>query len=194
MRDAIERLDRWLAENRPEYYKQLNPGATDEEVADLEKSLGSTLPEEFKAFLKWRNGQGRRNFKSFYYNYQLMDAKEIAGTVQGLNDLLAAGDFDQVNWWSPQWVPFLRNGGGDNYCIDMGGSFGGTKGQVLEFNHDYESREIHNASFADWLETTVQALEKGFLVDDEYGWQPTEEFDGLAVDLNPGYPIRMEAG
>jgi hypothetical protein len=26
--------------------------------------------------------------------------------------LLESGDFDQANWWFPEYVPFLENGGG----------------------------------------------------------------------------------
>ena len=49
MEDAIERLDLWLKGNRPDYYAQLNPGLTDEEIGALEARIGVTLPDEFKA-------------------------------------------------------------------------------------------------------------------------------------------------
>ena len=195
MSDLIERLDMWLAENRPDYYKALQPGASEETVAALEEQLGVTLPTTFRDLLKWRNGQAPRNFDSIYQNYSLIDAEEIAGTRQSNNELLAAGDFDQANWWDAQWVPFLGNGGGDFYCIDYAGSFGGKKGQIIVWNHDYEARPVEHVDFDHWLQTLVEALEKGFLVDDDpYGWQPTEEFDALYAEINLGYPIENEAG
>jgi len=79
MSDLIERLDKWLAENRPGYYRELEPGASEEQVVAIEGSLGVRLPDELRELLKWRNGQGPRNFDSIYYNYLFMSADEIEG-------------------------------------------------------------------------------------------------------------------
>jgi cell wall assembly regulator SMI1 len=195
MSDLIERLDRWLAENRPDYYSGLQPGISEEEVVALEAKLGVALPTGLRNLLKWHNGQAPKNYDSIYHNYSLIDAEEIAGIRESNNELLAAGDFDQPNWWDPQWIPFLGNGGGDNYCVDLAGSFGGTKGQIIVWNHDYEARPVEHVDFEHWLQTLVEALERGYLVDDDpYGMQPTEEFDDLYKEINPGYPIDNEAG
>jgi cell wall assembly regulator SMI1 len=194
MPDLIARLDKWLAANRPDYYAGLAPGISEEEVAALEAQLGVGLPAGLRDLLKWRNGQVPRNFDSIYQNFSLMDADEIADTRQTNNDLLAGGDFDRLNWWDPQWVPFLTNGGGDNYCVDFAGSFGGVKGQILVWNHDYESRPIEYADFDHWLQTVVEACEQGYLEDGDYGMEPTEEFDALYARINPGYPKENKAG
>lgn len=195
MTTLIERLDKWLAENRPEYYQQLNPGLTEEELSNLEANIENPLPDDLKEFLRWRNGQGLRNFKSIYYNYQLMDADDIADSAGVNNDMLANGEFSKPNWWNPKWIPFLSNGGGDYYCIDLVGSFNGTPGQVIEFNHDYEGRDIQHPSFAAWFQTLVEACEQEHLEYDEYGMQPnSDEFDTLYARINPGYPISREAG
>jgi cell wall assembly regulator SMI1 len=195
MQDTIQRLDRWLAQNRPDYYAQLNQGLTDGELAALEQRIANTLPETLKALLRWRNGQANDSYESLYYNYVLMDADNIAETVKIHNELLANGDFTRANWWSPQWIPFLDNGAGDSYCIDTGGAFEGVKGQVLEFNHDYESRRIHAANLESWLKTVTKGLEQGLLEYDEYGMEPVDNrFDELWAQMNPGYPIDKYAG
>ena len=59
MEDLIERLHRWLRENRLKYYSKLLPGLTDEEILALEEALCISLPPEVKLFYKWRNGQVR---------------------------------------------------------------------------------------------------------------------------------------
>ena len=160
MEDLIARLDAWLSSERPEFYAHLLPGLTDAELRDWEAALGGALPADFRAFYAWRNGQDADYFKSFFHNFSLMPAVHIVGARQVLNDLLAAGEFDLLNWWSPQWVPFLDNGAGDHYCVDIGGSFGGSLGQVLMFNHDWENRDIEYPSFRAWLATVVVALEE----------------------------------
>jgi cell wall assembly regulator SMI1 len=194
MSDLIERLDRWLAANQPEHYEGLAPGATEEEVAKLELQLSFVLPEEFRELLKWRNGQRQDEYDSIYYTFSFLSASEIEGTRRTNNELLDAGDFDQTNWWFPEYVPFLESAGGDNYCIDFAGSFGGTKGQIIVWNHDYEARPIEHADFQHWLQTIVEALEHGYLEDGDYGMEPTEEFDALYKEINPGYPIDNKAG
>jgi cell wall assembly regulator SMI1 len=195
MSTLIERLDKWLAENRSEYYQKLNPGANDEDMAELEEIIDAPLPDDLKSFLKWRNGQDGRNFKSLYYNYMLMDTEEIAESVEINNSMLENEEFDKANWWNTQWIPFLQNGAGDYYCIDLAGSFGGTKGQVIEYNHDYEGRDIQHPSFDAWLQTLVEGCEQGLLEYDDTGMQPnSDEFDTLFNRINPGYPISHEAG
>jgi cell wall assembly regulator SMI1 len=194
MSGLIERLDKWLAENRPEYYEGLAKGASEKDIATLESKLGVTLPDEFKELLKWRNGQKSDNFDSIYYTFSFMSADDIEGTRRENNELLKAGDFDQPNWWFPEYVPFLVSAGGDNYCIDYAGSFGGTKGQIIVWNHDYEARPIEHVDFHHWLQTIVEALEHDYLEDGDYGMEPTEEFDALYKEINPGYPIDNDAG
>jgi cell wall assembly regulator SMI1 len=194
--DLIERLDKWVKENRPSVYEKLLPGLSSEEISRLEKDLGVALPDQMRAFLEWRNGQTLYDVESFYYNYTLMDAGDIGESNDMLNELLEGGDFDRENWWNPKWVPFMANGAGDYYCVDMEGSFGGQVGQVLEFNHDYEARDIQFPSFAKWLETTVEAFEAGLFEYGDYGMEPVddEQYQAVRKRISPGYPVKQKAG
>lgn len=195
MEPMLERLDKWLATNRVEYYQKLASGATETDLDELAELLDNSLPEGLRSLLQWRNGQDTRNFESIYYNYSLMGSEDIAEVVEMNNSMLAHGEFNQANWWNTQWIPFLQNGAGDYYCIDLAGSFGGTKGQVLEYNHDYEGRNIQHPDFAAWLQTLVEGCEQHLLEYDDTGMQPTsEEFDTLYEKINPGYPISRKAG
>lgn len=191
---AISRLDAWLQNNRPEYYAKLQPGLSKAELAAWETALGVTLPADFRAFFAWRNGQA--GFKSFVYNFMLMAAADVVEARQGLNEFLAAGEFTQADWWHPGWIPFLDNGGGDHYCLDLDGAFGGQPGQVLRFYHDDERRDIEYPSFAAWLTTTVTAFEQDLFELDQYGMQPSDSAAMRALQrrLSPGYPIKKKAG
>ncbi|HEY9729582.1 MAG TPA: SMI1/KNR4 family protein, partial [Chroococcales cyanobacterium] len=68
MPDLIERLDRWLRQNRPGYYSQLLPGLTDEQIMEFEEALGISLPPDFKLLYKWKNGQPSGHYDSFIFN------------------------------------------------------------------------------------------------------------------------------
>jgi cell wall assembly regulator SMI1 len=57
MRDLWDRLERWITENVPEWLEQLNPGASEEEIAKAERELGVRFPEDFRESLKIHNGE-----------------------------------------------------------------------------------------------------------------------------------------
>src|SRR5262249_742235 len=126
----------------------------------------------------WRIGQAPRCFAALQHNRMFMSIDDVLGTHRLLTEMLEGGEFDLQMWWSPRWVPFLDNGGGDHQCIDMGGAFGGVEGQVINFWHDWESRDIEYLSLEKWLETFVASLEAGLWRDvggdlhpiDEDGW------------------------
>ncbi|HEX2911454.1 MAG TPA: SMI1/KNR4 family protein [Chloroflexia bacterium] len=193
MWDLIQRLDSRLATNRPDYYAKLLPGLSQPELDDFEKKLGLALPESFKEFYRWRNGQAIGYNVSFAHGYSLMSAYSVIQSRNILNELLENGDFERENWWHPDWIPFLDNLSGDNYCLDLAGSFNGVKGQVLSFYHDDVERAIFNASFEKWLETIVTALEKGLFFSGDNTSENNESFDNFWKENNPGYPVIEEA-
>ena len=156
---VIQRLDAWLRANRPAYYQLLQPGLTAQEFESFQSKLKLKMPEPFRDFYLWRNGQKVKSFEAFQHNFGLMSTKQILGAKRDLDELLEAGDFEGPNWWNTKWVPFLDNGGGDHFCIDLAGTFTKRPGQVLWFLHDDGERSVEYAGFAEWLTTFVDALE-----------------------------------
>src|SRR3982751_987699 len=128
----IDRMDRWLATNRPDYYAVLQPGATDSELDAIEAQLGVKLPAAFCQLYRWRDGQNPRAFESFQWNRSFMRLKDIAGTKQILDDMIGH-DFDDPKYWRRGWVPFLHNGAGSYLCLDLAAEDGGQPGQIIEF-------------------------------------------------------------
>jgi cell wall assembly regulator SMI1 len=185
----IKRLEAWLTSHRPAYFKQLAKGASDKTLARLEAHVGGPLPSAFKHFLAWRNGNSRDCFEPLQFKWQAMAAERIIEVRHELNELFEAGEFERENWWSPAWVPFLENGVGDLLVIDMAGSFGGTRGQVVEFWHDEEWRTILHVSFEAWLATFVSSLEAGLWSINKKGeLEARPALKALTNKLNPGYP------
>jgi cell wall assembly regulator SMI1 len=188
METVITRLDEWLKSNRADYYAQLLPGATDEEIQRLERLLGLSLPESFKALYRWRNGQPLDCYEAFHDNKMFLRLEEIEETWVVLKELLEGGDFEIENWWRVGWVPFLHDGAGNNLCLDLEGTFTGHKGQLLEFWHDDFDRDVLYPDFKHYLEAVVECLEQNM-------WSEKEEFWGLDNDCierhNAGYPKRI---
>ncbi|ONI84828.1 hypothetical protein ALI22I_30550 [Saccharothrix sp. ALI-22-I] len=189
MHPLVARLDRWIRENRADYYAGLAPGASLETIDHL---IGESVPPLLREMLAWRNGN---DDEAFLDNRTYMSVQRIRQTMDDMTGMAAGGEFDLANWWCPDWVPFLAGAGGDNVCVDLGAAIGGQPGQVVEFRHDDSVRPITNASFEAWLGTYVEALEAGLLAEDEgenYSAADTDAYDALVTARNPGYPVYVD--
>lgn len=196
MNELLRRLEAWLREYRPDYLAQLLPGLTDAEYARFAEQFGVTPPHSFRALYQWRNGQPPRSSASLQHNMQFASAASVLESKDVLDELQEGGEFEDANWWSPAWLPFLNNGMGDHLCVDMAGSFTGHVGQVLNFWHDDNPRRIDHPDLETWLECFVSSLER-----DEWEVQSGDiqprDYDVWTEYLSQrvsGYPIQAEAG
>lgn len=187
---AIERLDAWLKEHRPEFHAELEAGASDAAIAKLEDAVGP-VPDSFKAFFRWKNGMSEDCYDALQFNRSPMSVDSAIAARATMNELLDAGEFEIEGWWRKGWVPFLDNGGGDHLVLDLDGSFGGQKGQVLEFWHADTDRDIVAPSFDAWLESFVASLEAGLWAEEDGDFQPVDddELDAFLAKKLPGYPV-----
>lgn len=160
--NLITRLDRWLRDNRAEYYSHLQPGVTDDLLTAFEQRFSLKLPTDFRALYRWRNGQAANEFGSFQHNRMFSALEEIADTKEMLDEMIGA-DFKDPKWWRCGWVPFLSNGGGDHLCLDLITEDGSNPGQLIAFWHDWEERSIEYPNFTVWLTELVQSMEDGTL-------------------------------
>jgi cell wall assembly regulator SMI1 len=158
----IGRMDRWLAANRPDYHARLQPGLPDAALDAFEARFSLALPEAFRLFYRWRNGQEPACEASFQGNRRFSPLEEIAATKDLLDGMIGS-DFDDPRWWRRGWVPFLGNGGGDHLCLDLGPEAGGPPGRVIAFWHDWEDRSVRSPSFETWLLDLVASMEDGRL-------------------------------
>jgi cell wall assembly regulator SMI1 len=157
---AIDRVDRWLVANRPDYHARLQPGVTDAALDAFEARFTLRLPEAFRAFYKWRNGQEQACSASLQGNWMFSSLEEVAQT-KSLLDAMIGSDFEDPHWWRRAWVPFLANGGGDHLCLDLSAEGGGMPGQLLVFWHDWGNRAVKFPSFEVWQQQLADVLEAG---------------------------------
>jgi cell wall assembly regulator SMI1 len=146
----IHRIDRSLATHRPDYYAQLRPGLSATTLTDFEKRFSVHLPDSFRSFYQWKDGQPDACSESFHANWMFMplarviESKEICDGMIGL-------DFEDPSWWRRGWIPFLEDGGGNNLCLDLTAENGGKPGQLIEFWHADADRPIEYPDFDLWL-------------------------------------------
>ncbi len=162
MLGSIERVDRWLAMNRPDYYARLRPGATDADLDAFEVRFSLRLPVPFRVFYRWRDGQESDCTAGLQNNRMFSSLGEVAETKEMLDGMIDS-DFDDPRWWRRGWVPFLANGGGDHLCLDVAAEDGGAPGQLVAFRHDWESRSVEFPDFEAWLRHLAESMEAGTL-------------------------------
>jgi cell wall assembly regulator SMI1 len=114
----LERMELWLATNRPDYLERLRPGATEAELDAFEARFSLQLPDSFREFYRWRNGQPPDLSASLSQNWMFSSLDEIAETKELLDGMIGT-DFEDPKWWRLSWIPFLANGGGDHLCLDL---------------------------------------------------------------------------
>src|SRR6476660_10167222 len=138
MKEIWEKFESWLSTNWSDGLKDLNPPATEKEIAELESALGVSLPCDYVACLKVHNGQGN-SAGGLFDNSEFLSTSAILDQWKVWKELLDSGEFNDYksepqegikdDWWNARWIPFTHNGGGDHYCIDLDPSARGSMGQ-----------------------------------------------------------------
>jgi cell wall assembly regulator SMI1 len=158
----IERVARWLAANRPDYYARLRPGATEARLDTFEAQFSLSLPAPFREFYRWRDGQDPECLASLQENRMFASLDQVADTKEMLDGMIGS-DFEDPRWWRRGWIPNLANGGGDHFCLDLTAQDGGTPGQIIAFWHDRENRAVKFSSFEAWFRQPADSMEAGTL-------------------------------
>jgi cell wall assembly regulator SMI1 len=109
----LTRLDAWLARHRKRFHRNLQPGASVDELHQLSNAIAKYLPAPLSELLSWHNGQGDDYVGYFVDHWLLMSAAKIAA---------AKGDLDNTACeygWKKDWVPFLDDDSGNFVILDL---------------------------------------------------------------------------
>jgi cell wall assembly regulator SMI1 len=173
----MKALDEQLKTLRPEYYAQLQPGLSNEQIQALQEKHNITLPEDLIELYKWKNGQQNDCYEAFVNNSMFIPLESALETAVDNTEMIGL-DFEIENWWHKDWIPVFNNGGGDLICYDMGGIFTNNPGQLIEFWHEDNDRNIIAPSLITFLEALITYYKAG--QSDEY----------YQVEIPEGYPLR----
>lgn len=173
MQEIWERIEAWLAINAHEILKDLQPGATNTQIKQLEALLGIELPEDFKASYLIHNGQFG-NVGGLFNCNEFLSLERIQDEWQCWKDLLDASEFIDAqsysdgsirnNWWNSLWIPLTYDGSGNHDCLDLAPTPDGNLGQIISMEHDAANRQVLAKSYKEWLEAFANALESEMYV------------------------------
>ncbi|CAJ1314890.1 SMI1/KNR4 family protein [Paenibacillus nuruki] len=145
----------------------LYEGATGEDFATLERTLGVQVPAQLQSFYRIHNGQQENKANTcFLRNLTLSSITEIIENWTFLQEEFDPEDLEvdaqpgvKPFAWNAKWIPIASNGGGDYLCIDTDPAEEGTVGQVLYFWHDWEYRSVEATSLFEFIEMALQEEE-----------------------------------
>jgi cell wall assembly regulator SMI1 len=104
LRAILAKIDKAVP---PDVARSLNPGACNEDLALLEKSVvsGRPLPSDLATLLQWHNGQEWNSLLSPENNRRLLTVPEIIEHWSFFKDPMS----DFLEPWRESWIPILTN-------------------------------------------------------------------------------------
>lgn len=163
----------------PVYEKILNAGVTADEIADFQKQVDVSIPENFLSFYEVANGGE---------SYETVDIEgmcfypldRIPRTKKMFDQILAEKQAENEFFtWHPDWLPFADDFSYDTLVIDTTGKVSGKKGCIINRAKDsFEGDPISIISesfesfILEWGERvlTEKVYKKGSLTSDSENW------------------------
>lgn len=164
VKEEWARLVAWHKEQGNDLEAQMRPPASSAAIQKAEQTIGVKFPNEYVELLRLHNGQAKG--RSIFNGFDFMAIEEVVQNHQFWETMQDefVGDKSKPDkgikddWRNEKWVGFAENGGGDDICFDFDPAPGGTKGQIIEFAHDWEGRTLIAPTFAEFLRKMVDRI------------------------------------
>jgi cell wall assembly regulator SMI1 len=166
-------LTTWLAEHVPEIRADLGVPASDAALAELERTVGQTLPADWHALYRLADGQ-RGEAAGLFYGAVFLSLEEVASEWGVWRDLSTEPDLEasfqghvsppgaiQNRYIQLGWIPFAHDGGGNHLGVDLAPGETGQVGQVITFGRDITHKVVVASSLAGFLAWFVGQVQAG---------------------------------
>jgi cell wall assembly regulator SMI1 len=172
-----DELDAWLARHAPRVHGELRPGASPEQIRELEETIGQSCPDEVRAWFTRHDGAESLGFFRFV---PIIGAR---AHWRDLNQMIDDGRFGdgrapadktgrrfQPVWWHRGWLPVAEDSRGASLlCVDLDPGPKGFRGQLIVWDPQ-TGPEVRPASLAGWFESFLDDLKTGREYVDEQGF------------------------
>src|SRR5262249_3000411 len=141
-----QRIEAWLSANAPKIIGNLNPPATDAEVAAAEAALGCQMPDQWRQLYQVHNGMNSEaNLGSLFYGMEFWSLAEVVREHGNSQDFAAmpykveAADpgIRLENMYRKEWIALSFDGEETLLRIDLDPGPGGNLGQIIFTDHEY---------------------------------------------------------
>ncbi|QIX59868.1 SMI1/KNR4 family protein [Hymenobacter sp. BT18] len=168
---ALHLIETWLAANAPRIlHESLNPGASEEVLAALEKAVGRPLPDDYKTLYRWHNGldEEAENFGNFAYGLSFLPLEEVTANVHSRKQdaeafplARTAAEVRADNVLNPYWVSLGFDGSHAWLHVDLDPTPAGTYGQVIFLDEVEETAFLVASSVTSFLSDFARDLQQG---------------------------------
>ncbi|MET2010385.1 SMI1/KNR4 family protein [Microbacterium chocolatum] len=172
--------DRLRLLNRHIALAHLQTGIAARKVSEELRTIGLQANGELEALYGWRNGTSLGDASlgdlALFPGFYLLSLEDAVANYRA---------FVSDPRWSPDWLPFLANGGGDFYIIDLAS---GTGQPIRHFWIDDTTHPVEFSSLALLFETFAAAFERGLVFLNHLDFLDLDDraFIDLAIEMDPG--------
>ena len=167
--NSLNRIAFWLAAHAPRILAEsLNPGADAAELEALQRAVGQPLPDDYRALYQRHDGlNDDDNAGNFCYGLQLLplahalDDCQRRRAAESYALTYAGPGIDPANALTPNWLALAFDGAHGWLRVDLAPAEGGTYGQVIFWDEEYETAFPIAPSVAALLDTFADDLEAG---------------------------------
>jgi len=151
---------------------QLNPGATAEQLKELEEHIQQPLPPTLSSFLSEHNGQDSTATLGLYLGREVLSTEGIRrqwDAWRSIDEALMNEDCADFMSSEPpgaikpmytnhRWIPLTHDYGGNHIGLDFDPDTGGVAGQMIIFGRDEDQKRLLANSFQEFLPLMVAEL------------------------------------
>ena len=196
MDSNLQTIVKWAKVRAPQTLQHLNSPASEPDIQAVEREVGVTLPQSFKALLRTFDGEDGQTWLALFGNgNQLLSCQRIIEQYQlerriGGSLLQSNKEFHDIEFWKdrtaegvifvrgrvkplvshPKWVPITCMNGDVLRYLDYDPAPGGGIGQVIEVDPEGCSYQVLADSFDRFLAEYAQQLEEGMYSVDGEGY------------------------
>jgi cell wall assembly regulator SMI1 len=189
-----QRIEAWLSRYAPHAWQMLHPGASEWEIQQAEVAMSIILPENFKASYRLHDGG---YIIDLVTEMNILPLRDIVAEWQMFKELEDVGTWSDATlpyyfteriiragwqtgpiqpvWWHQHWIPIGRDRAGNNCCLDLIPTAGGSVGQVIDRDHEAGPSRVLASSFLEILFNFASDLEAGAYLDSDAGLKRVSE-------------------
>lgn len=168
----------------------LSQPATNEEIENLEHTLGTSLPADLRRLYQVHNGE-LGGAPGLFFGMSFLP---LSGVLSEWQSCSAAADDEAMNdvpfyavppetikdhYVNRKWIPFAADFGGNFLAVDLDPGPNGRSGQVINFGLKENTRHVVANSVEDLIEFISQTLQDGSYTIDGGGTWSYSETKGL---------------
>lgn len=168
----MKNLEKYLSELKkdiPDIAQRLNAGASDAELTKTAEKVGCGLPEEFVELYRHFNGEDKSKCVDFFAGMEFLPLESVMSELEFFGsfeeELTAMGTtaIREQPACELNWIPFAAVGPRAWFVMDLSPAEGGTVGQIITVDIDYNHCYLLARSLDELFERMTAWLQEGII-------------------------------